>query len=564
MVDTREKVLREKLWRAMEIFRRSKLFIHTKNMTINTPQGSFELPEVVGLAILNAIVGNGSMILYGGYGYGKTTFLKYLGRILTGESLDEIEASILRSNPQLTEEKIVARLHLGKLISGGEEQIIWRRFIKTFWKIIDEINRLSPGAQDVILSLLGEGIAKYFDKVYQAPRYVLYATLNPRDVGTFPIGLPLLDRFGIAVIVESPPLDDVIDIACIPDEKFFKRVIPTLLSTDELVSIWGYVETMPLSEDARLFVSMLVKELSLCDRVNKETGIFMSIGSKICTGCHYEELDTVCKIVYTPLSIRAQKDLIRYSKALAWLLGFNEVSLEAVVALAPYVLWHRLKFSEKHLERKSYNRFELTKEIVNIVLRNFLQRLPLMKSYENIKRGIIDPSMVTAIRNAVTNDLVIKYDVAPFVDELLEERYIAYAKQLLSAIEKRDRKAIKAIFREAEEKLSNRQYNALRQVYENELNKRRKVIITSFATWREKIESMSKLLKSDNLMETLKPPKSMFLELDDGNVEIYTVDSKEESPVFLVTYTLWDEFIEKISEVLGVSNATHTNEEKDK
>ncbi len=546
-----EDLLREKVLAAMDILQKNKLFIHTKTIVINTPNGSFAFPVVTGFSIINAIVGNGSMILYGGYGYGKTMFLKYLGKILTSQPMEEIEASILRSNPQLTEEKIVARLHLGKLISEGEEMIIWRRFVKCFWKIIDEINRLSPGAQDAILSLLGEGIAKYFDKIYFVPRYVLYATLNPRDVGTFPMGLPMLDRFGIAVIVESPPLEDVIEIADIPDEKVAKRTVPSILTIDELITIWSYVETIPVSEDARLFTSVLVKELSLCDRVNKETGIFMAIGSKICTGCHYENLDTVCKIVYTPLSIRAQKDLIRYSKALAWLLGLDEVSLDIVVTIAPYVLWHRLKFSEKYLERFHYNKFELTKEIVNVVLRNFLQRLPLMKAYENIKRGEVDPNMVTAIKNAAVNDLIIKYDVLPKIDELLEERYVTYARQLMEAIKIADKDTIRRILEEAKSRLSIHQYNTLKQVYHSELLKHRTRLTVTYKEWKNRIDDVVKYTGINEIRHTLKPPKSISAYVDLSYMEIYSICEKDDSPVHVVIYSLWDDMVESMKKILS-------------
>ena len=543
--------LRRKIWLAMDILKREKLYLHSKKILVDTPKGTYEFPVVIGFSILNAIVGNGSMLLYGGYGYGKTMLLKYLGRILTGISMGEIEASILRSNPQLTEEKIVARLHLGRLISKGEEVVIWRRFVKSFWKIVDEINRLSPAAQDAILSLLGEGIAKYFDETYYVPRYVLYATLNPRDVGTFPLGMPLLDRFGIAVIVEAPSLEDVAEVVNAPDDKVTKRIVPSIMTIEELVDIWGYVWTLPLSDDARLFISMLVKELSLCDRVNKETGIFLVVGSKICSGCRFEPLDTACKIVYTPLSIRAQRDLVRYSKALAWLLGLEEVPLSVVVTVAPYVLWHRLKFADKYLERKFYNKFELAKEIVNIVLRNFLQRTPLMNAYEDLKRGIVDTNMVISIKNAANNDLILKHEVLPKIDMLLEDRYVTMASRLMAAIKNGSENEIGVILEEAKKKLSSDQYEILRNTYESELRKNGKCLIVPFKTWKENVQRVSNILQEPKIVETLDPPKTLRIHRELEFIEIYTFGSAETSPVFIMVYSITDKLYNKIAEVMG-------------
>jgi len=554
---SRSEELRKRLWTAMDIMKEEKLYMHSKMITVDTPHGTYRFPMVIGLAVLNAIVGNGSMLLYGGYGYGKTMILKYLGRLLTGIPMDDIEASILRSNPQLTEEKIVARLHLGKLISEGDEVVIWRKFVRSFWKIIDEINRLSPGAQDAILSILGEGIAKYFDKVYSVPRYVLYATLNPRDVGTFPLGMPLLDRFGIAVIVEAPSLEDVVEITEIPDEKITKRVVPSILTIDDLVEIWGYVWMTPLSRDARLFISTLVKEITLCDRIHKETGIFLSVGSRICSGCRFESLDTVCKMVFTPLSIRAQKDLVRYSKALAWMLGLKEVPLNVVVTIAPYVLWHRLKFAEKYLEKKYYNKFELAKEIVNTVLRNFLQRLPMLNAFEELKRGNVDPSMLASIRNVAPNDLLIKHEILPRIDELLEEKYVALARRFLRAIKDKDRKEIEQILRNARQGLSDYQFESLYSVYESTLKANGRKYVVPFSIWRKKIDEIVSIANDERIRESLEPPKSIWILHGLDIIEVYTINSAEESPVFLVVYSLWDDLRDRIIECLGRENVTN-------
>lgn len=67
----------------------------------------------------------------------------------------------------------------------GEEEVVWRQFVSNFWKIIDEVNRLTPYAQDILLSLLAEGKIKYYDSVLNINKYTLYATINPQDVGTF-------------------------------------------------------------------------------------------------------------------------------------------------------------------------------------------------------------------------------------------------------------------------------------------------------------------------------------------------------------------------------------------
>ena len=70
-------------------------------------------------------------------------------------------------------------------MSTGEEEVVWRQFVTNFWKIIDEVNRLTPYAQNILMSLLAEGTVKYYDSILNIDKYTLYATINPQDVGTF-------------------------------------------------------------------------------------------------------------------------------------------------------------------------------------------------------------------------------------------------------------------------------------------------------------------------------------------------------------------------------------------
>ncbi|MFW5895319.1 MAG: hypothetical protein ACOCT9_01115, partial [archaeon] len=106
-----EKDLRLKVWRIINLTQANQLFVHHKNIDIkyfnqdSETVKSRKLPEILTLCVLNAIVPNSAMLLIGGHGGGKTTLVKLLGRMFTSHSLNEIENSIIRGHPQLTEEK---------------------------------------------------------------------------------------------------------------------------------------------------------------------------------------------------------------------------------------------------------------------------------------------------------------------------------------------------------------------------------------------------------------------------------------------------------------------------
>jgi len=92
------------VWKIINLTQANQLFVHSKNLDIKyydetdkKVQTKF-LPEILTLCVLNAIVPNSAMILSGGHGGGKTTLIKLLGRMFTGESLNEIESSIVRGH----------------------------------------------------------------------------------------------------------------------------------------------------------------------------------------------------------------------------------------------------------------------------------------------------------------------------------------------------------------------------------------------------------------------------------------------------------------------------------
>ncbi|MFX1590718.1 MAG: AAA family ATPase, partial [Promethearchaeota archaeon] len=186
-----EEILRKKVWKIINLIQANQLFVHYKDLSIkylsedSKKVSTKKLPEILSLCVLNAIVPNSAMLLIGGHGGGKTTLVKLLGRMFTANSLNEIENSIIRGHPQLTEEKLIGTLKLGKLMKEGEEEVVWRQFVTNFWKIIDEVNRLTPYAQDILLSLLAEGTVKYYDSIASINKFCLYATINPHDIGTF-------------------------------------------------------------------------------------------------------------------------------------------------------------------------------------------------------------------------------------------------------------------------------------------------------------------------------------------------------------------------------------------
>ena len=345
------------------------------------------------LATINSIVKNGAMLLYGGHGGGKTTLSKYLGQVFLNKSEYQIEKAILRGHQQLTEEKMLGSLNFKQILSpdlipeDGDIDVKWNEFVKSEWKIIDEINRLTPYAQNILLSLLAEGVVKYQNQSYPIGDFTVFATMNPPDEGNVILPPPFMDRFALALPITMPDHSTLQTIGKTDDSQ--KNDFSFSLGGVVLDEIKDEVSKLKYDPEAEEFINNIVSEYRLCDRIVKEASDSITVDNGLCTNgseCRYLTTELPCSKIEHPLSVRVKQDLYKYGKALAWFLGYDTVKVIHINALAPYMIWHRSKLSERYIRNnlKEYfnnNKFSVnanldgTKEIVSLIFNKFEHRM---------------------------------------------------------------------------------------------------------------------------------------------------------------------------------------------
>ncbi|MCR5549667.1 MAG: MoxR family ATPase [Bacteroidales bacterium] len=390
------------------------------------------------LAVINALVERGTMMLYGGHGGGKTTLSKYLGQIFCKLSKEEIENCILRGHPQLTEEKILGSLDFAQMLGKKELvndkiNVVWNEFVISKWKIIDEINRLSPYAQNILLSLLAEGSVKYHDQSKIVPPFTLYATLNPKDNANTELSLPFKDRFALALPITMPDYDSFSTIGK-KDKLGRQDNLESYLQGVELAEIQEQVKAVPYSEDAELFINYIIASYRLCERASKESNDMISVDKNLCENCHMNAPEKVCCKIKQPLSVRVKEDLYRYGKALAWFLGDKEVNIAHILALSPYMIWHRSVLSKKYSSslteawRETSSSKQIanfitnidldgTREIINRIYKEFQGVKHLLVKFEEVRTGQLSEKdfdlLVQDAQSPNYNSLIINAEILP-------------------------------------------------------------------------------------------------------------------------------------------------------
>lgn len=461
--------------RSLDRLRNENLYVHNEEL----PGASFYSDRLKGrkvylvetLAVINALVERGTMMLFGGHGGGKTTLAKYLGQIFCHLTKNKIEDCILRGHPQLTEEKILGSLDFAQITNNkplnkyGKIDVVWNSFVDSEWKIIDEINRLSPYAQNILLSLLAEGTVKYQDESRIIPPFTLYATLNPKDNANEELSLPFKDRFALALPITMPDYDSFSTIG--KRDKNSRVKLEEYLPNIDLSEVQKDIKSIPYKSEAELLINYIIASYRLCMRASKESNDTLSVDKNLCENCRMKGEEKVCNKIKQPLSVRVKEDLYRYGKALAWFLGAPQVTTEHIMTLAPYMIWHRTVLSKKFTlslteawkdesSKKHLNDFITnidlngTRTIIHLIKKEFDGIKHLLEKFEEVKTGKLSQTefntFLSEAGNSTYNSLILNAEILPILKEKylpVYGRIIDYNKKIDSCSDKDELKSLK-------------------------------------------------------------------------------------------------------------------------
>ncbi len=318
----------------------------------------------------------GKQLLFGEYGGGKTTSAEYMHCLFNNLPLDLIKRVAIRAHPQLTDEKVIGRPHYGKLY-GEEEEVVWQHFVLVGPKIVDEFNRMPEPNQSILLNGVDRGDWVYLNDFISTGPQPLFATCNYGDRGNNTLIPPMLDRFDVAVESKFPGVANANEIALDYHNQRDQQLRHPQLTLEamqilnsgkdysdieeELKSIQGQFKSY-LAEKGFPVLNEAEKEMAENEikaiRFNKNAEIYfgflvseMNISPRYGQKRSIDEVGTDKGLYLNAAfkgagSRRGEKSIVRYAQSLAWMQGRKKVNLEHVLRVAPYVLWHRLQWTE--------------------------------------------------------------------------------------------------------------------------------------------------------------------------------------------------------------------------
>ena len=279
--------------------------------------------------VLISLLARGHLLIEDIPGVGKTTLVKALAKSM------DLSYKRVQFTPDLMPSDIVGVSIYDKntgTFSFKKGPIFNQIFLA------DEINRTSPKTQSSLLQAMDEGEVSTEESHYILDKpFMVLATQNPLEYqGTFPLPEAQLDRFLMRLSLGYP--EKPYEVKILQDYKSIKNLnlIDPVVNQEDILEMQQMVDSMRVHDDILEYIVSI---------------------SNVTRG--YVDL----RLGASP---RASIDLLRASKARAFLVGRNYVIPDDVKKMVAPVFGHRLLLStEARFDRKNIE--DVLKEVLNRV-----------------------------------------------------------------------------------------------------------------------------------------------------------------------------------------------------
>lgn len=279
--------------------------------------------------VLIALLARGHLLIEDVPGVGKTTLVKALAKSM------DLSYKRVQFTPDLMPSDIIG-VSIYDKNTGTFSFKKGPLFNQIF--LADEINRTSPKTQSSLLQAMDEGEVSTEESHYILDKpFMVLATQNPLEYqGTFPLPEAQLDRFLMRLSLGYP--EKSYEVKILQDYKSIKNLnlIEPVVNQEDILEMQQMVDIMKVHDDILEYIVSI---------------------SNVTRG--YVDL----RLGASP---RASIDLLRASKARAFLVGRNYVIPDDVKKMVAPVFGHRLLLStEARFDRKNIE--EILKEVLNRV-----------------------------------------------------------------------------------------------------------------------------------------------------------------------------------------------------
>ena len=297
-------------------------------------------------------------LFVGGPGRGKTASAILMG-ILAGYSVKEVRRAMQHGHPQMTIADLLGNPLPADLVNAqsmDDIRIAWRSWLGMRVKVVDEYNRIPTRTQSALLTVMGDNYAEVLNHVYECPDSAWYLTANDdKGGGTYQVIEALRDRIDVTIQALSfnPRfLNDLlirVEEGIRPEQVVPKEIVFTETEIDQMNAdilkinlpeplrrrLEFYTSQFELSEQAGMQFEYMTKDTAHLAAVDWAQLIAADSGRDRLS-------DLGCQTL-NGLSVRNLMSVIIYAKALAYFRGNEDVELDDLRQIIPFVLKDKLR-----------------------------------------------------------------------------------------------------------------------------------------------------------------------------------------------------------------------------
>jgi MoxR-like ATPase len=296
-------------------------------------------------------------LLVGGPGRGKTSSAVLMG-VLAGYPIREVRRAIQKGQPQMTISDLLGNPLPSDLIKAqsiDQIGIAWRKWLSMRVKIIDEYNRIPTRTQSALLTLMADNYAELYDQTFECPDSAWYLTANDdAGGGTYQVIEALRDRIDIVVKAlhfNSRFLGELlsrIEAGIRPEEVMPSEI---LFSADESDRMQREIRAVPIPDNIMRRLEFFASQFEYCESAatlfeykTKDTAKLSAIDWNQVTGSDSgkDKLKDIGAQTKNGMSVRAIMTTLNFVKALAYFRGSNQVEMEDLRQVLPFVLHDKL------------------------------------------------------------------------------------------------------------------------------------------------------------------------------------------------------------------------------
>ena len=297
-------------------------------------------------------------LFVGGPGRGKTASAILMG-VLAGYPVKDMRRAMQHGQPQMTISDLLGNPLPADLVAAqsmDEIRIAWRSWLGMRVKIIDEYNRIPTRTQSALLTVMGDNYAEILNQIFECPDAAWYLTANDdQGGGTYQVIEALRDR--IDVIVQALSfnprfLSDLlqrIEANVRPEELVPKEIIFTEAEIDQMVAD---IRDIAVPEPVRRRIEFFASQFEMFEAageqfeyMTKDTARLSRVewAQVVSADQGRDRLKDIGTQTVNGLSVRNLMAMLKFAKALSYFRGANEVSLDDVRQVVPFVLNDKLR-----------------------------------------------------------------------------------------------------------------------------------------------------------------------------------------------------------------------------